>query len=57
MAGPDYDNQFLNALQECNFAENRVMDIRNRLASAATRHQSIPLTNQDLDVLAERNQA
>lgn len=57
MTSSDYDNQFLNALQECNFAENRAMDVRNRLANAAASHQSIALTNQDLDVIAERNQA
>lgn len=57
MTSPDYDNQFLNALQECNFVENRFMDLRNRLNNAQASHQSIPLTNQDLDTIAERNQA
>ncbi len=57
MTSPDYDNQFLTVLQDCNFAENKVMDVRNRLANAAASHQSIPLTNQDLDIIAERNEA
>jgi len=57
MTSPDYDNQFLNALQECNFAENRAMDVHNRLNNAAASHQSIPLTNQDLDAITERIQA
>ena len=58
MTSPDYDNQFLNALQECNYAENRAMDLRNRLLPMqAASHQSIPLTNQDLDAITERNQA
>jgi hypothetical protein len=57
MTSPDYDNQFLNALQECTFMENRAMDLHNRLANAAASHQSIPLTNQDLDTITERNQA
>jgi hypothetical protein len=57
MTSPDYDNQFLNALQQCNFVENRFMDLRNRLVNAEASHQSIQLSNEDLDAIAERNQA
>ena len=52
-----YDDQFLNELQDINAIENRFMDLKNRLNNAAASHVSIQLTDQDFDLIQERSQA